>query len=407
MKAKKYLISILSALCLVTQGTYAEDKQYTKDPAALLQQMADMYSQDDKTFYAMAKDNLSDEAYEYMTADEADNISDALSGSSFVTSSSELVDILKQEMKRYNDKEGGASDDGHYYRKDFYDNDDNGKNPQAWCGVFMSYMCYKKFGLFTRATAVKGGLAKASEWASFFKGHKQYGTFHAPGTPIKAGDVVVWDHHVGMAIGGDKFISGNYSNTVKEGTISHENQKLLGTVTLNLSSAVTGVTVKGKDGGGAMKLLMSLGFSGAAAAGVVGNLVQETGGGTFTFNPKDDSHGYYGGFGMFQLDSSRKASCITFCKKNNLDPYSMDGQIKYMVKAEFDGEFATYKSRQTKYGCTQIYNSSSEYKAATDPGNAARAFAATYERCASNKDGNLPGRAKYAKVAYERWGKDK
>lgn len=68
------------------------------------------------------------------------------------------------------------------------------------------------------------------------------------------------------------------------------------------------------------------GFSEAAAAGVLGNMQQESG-----LNPDITEVGGYGGYGLCQWTFSRKDDLINWCNSNGYDYRSLEGQLNFML----------------------------------------------------------------------------
>lgn len=116
--------------------------------------------------------------------------------------------------------------------------------------------------------------------------------------------------------------------------------------------------------------LQSQGLSKVAAAGVVGNLWQESGG-----NPKEP------GGGLAQWIGARWTALLAFAHTHGLSPDSSEAQLAYLVN-DLRGPYSSLLS---------------QLNAATTPGQAATLFSNLYER---PSDPQLENRVNYAQQAY-------
>ena len=112
---------------------------------------------------------------------------------------------------------------------------------------------------------------------------------------------------------------------------SQPQQNLMGT------SSSSGV----KLGGGSnaekvYKHLIGVGFTPQASAGVIGNLMQETGGGTFNIDPKRHQKGGPGRgilqWGTGKNSGERWDSLSAWAKKSGKDPWTLETQVEWMMK---------------------------------------------------------------------------
>lgn len=104
--------------------------------------------------------------------------------------------------------------------------------------------------------------------------------------------------------------------------------------------------------------LRQCGFSNAGAAGIMGNLDTENG----NWDPTENSGG---SFGLAQWMGGRITNLFNYCSANGLDPYSVGGQIQFLVY-------------EMQYECPAII----EYlKTTDDPEMAAQEFCVGFERC--------------------------
>ena len=184
----------------------------------------------------------------------------------------------------------------------------------------------------------------------------------------------------------------------KDGRVKEKKKGFLGNLFEGLKNALSGS--RGRPGGGggggdpgvspnftgeggdrAMNYLMSQGLTKEQAAGVAGNLQQES-----TFNPRADNTGTgendtQGHFGIAQWDKVHRWPKVKkWMQDNNLDPYSLDGQLQAMVwEAKERGDW-------------------SKLKEVTDASSAARSWLENFER-----SGEQPGDHGYdARIANAR-----
>lgn len=136
----------------------------------------------------------------------------------------------------------------------------------------------------------------------------------------------------------------------------------------------------------AYNYFIAKGLSPIAAAGIVGNLMQETGGGTENLHPEfTGSHN-----GIAQWDSGRFAKLQAYATKKGLSGSSLAGQLSYL-----------WHELSTSYRGTL-----SQLKSAKTAEAAARAFDISYEisgECKGGKPG-CDNRIKYAKEMLAKYG---
>jgi hypothetical protein len=118
--------------------------------------------------------------------------------------------------------------------------------------------------------------------------------------------------------------------SVSSSSTSQPQQNLMGTS----SSGV-------KLGGGSnaekvYKHLIGSGFTPQASAGVIGNLMQETGGGTFNINPQSRQKGGPGRgilqWGTGKGSGERWDALSAWAKKSGKDPWTLETQVEWMMK---------------------------------------------------------------------------
>ena len=147
------------------------------------------------------------------------------------------------------------------------------------------------------------------------------------------------------------------------------------------------------------KFLLSAGFSKGSAAGVLGNIEQES-----TFNTYCRTGKYSG---LFQLSVyDRFSNTEDWCYENGFPSHSIEGQIRFMLE-----EMRDEKARNGLFEFFTGYSKTSFTKI-KDPETAAYVFCAGYEGCISGGTGRsatwqqLSKRQIYARKWYEKF-KDK
>lgn len=107
----------------------------------------------------------------------------------------------------------------------------------------------------------------------------------------------------------------------------------------------------GDNGQKVFNTLTSMGFSKQAAAGVVGNLQQESG-----VNPLSRQKGGPGMGIMQWTDNQRWAQLTKWAKNSKLDPNSLDTQVKWMVKEMKDyGVWGPLSKLTDVHGATDLF----------------------------------------------------
>lgn len=115
--------------------------------------------------------------------------------------------------------------------------------------------------------------------------------------------------------------------------------------------------------------LKSEGYTDAAAAGVLGNIEQES-----NFNENSNRSGGSQYKGLFQLSiNDRFQNCINWCRSNGYDPWSVEGQTKFMLEEMNHKTVRSYQFKKfTGYD-------KEDYKSIDCPKEAASAWVAGYE----------------------------
>jgi len=120
---------------------------------------------------------------------------------------------------------------------------------------------------------------------------------------------------------------------------------------LGRSYAEQAIAASGNKAAYLMRRFQELGWSKAAAAGLVGNAAHETNG---TLDPNTTNS--IGMHGIFQWDHNRQKMLKEFAKKNGLNPDSLDAQI----------EFANWELNNTERGAGDKLKTTASYGDASD-----------------------------------------
>lgn len=134
--------------------------------------------------------------------------------------------------------------------------------------------------------------------------------------------------------------------------------------------------------------LTGKGFSPAAAAGILGNLQQESGLDPTAVNSSS------GAFGIGQWLGGRKTNLFNFAQQRGLDPKSLEAQLEFMWH-ELQGGDPTTANLLQKYGGL------SSLMDATDPASSARIFEKAFERSGGSR---MDKRVQYAQDFYNQFG---
>ena len=137
--------------------------------------------------------------------------------------------------------------------------------------------------------------------------------------------------------------------------------------------------------------LVSKGFSKAAACGILGNIVRESGG---SYNPNQytvetipdcDPKAQPSGrvLGLYQFTDSNYDSYIDWCNKNNCDKYDLYVQTDYLIMRLRSDDWMDDGSGPY-YGASWI--TEAEFEKIKDPETAASDFCAYYERCGGDEN---------------------
>jgi len=274
------------------------------------------------------------------------------------------------------------------------------------CSGFVRYV-FGKFGVtlprtsqamassgqeVTKANARKGDLLVIT-WTEpnghvgiYLGGDKM---IHSPHTgdvvkiaPVPWGNVSHIRRVIGGGAVGDASVGSSTSTDIGSGPLPFglkhlwEGQGFFQTPTSNALSPTTAsgsgtgsVTMAsgGSNGQTVFNTLVGMGFTKAAAAGVVGNLQQESG-----VNPLSHQNGGGPGRGIMQWTSNQRwAQMVKWAKGNKQDPNALGTQVSWMVKEMRDaGVYSKLAGMTDVHAATQYFENSME-KAGT-PNMAAR-----------------------------------
>ena len=143
--------------------------------------------------------------------------------------------------------------------------------------------------------------------------------------------------------------------------------------------------------------LKSKGYSEAAAAGVIGNLMWESGGTSDIKLNAVESNGE--GIGMCQWSYGRKRNFLNFLKSKGASWPTQDIQLQLdFMLSELEGNQWIWTNIGSEYGADAKVTIA-QFKQCNDIAKATTYFCANFERC-HKKDAHLDTRIKYAQAAY-------
>jgi hypothetical protein len=149
---------------------------------------------------------------------------------------------------------------------------------------------------------------------------------------------------------------------------------------LNPGTPTGGAVPVPKSGSNAQRIagaLAAQGFSKVAIAGILGNLAQETGGGSLSgINTADSGTGAsgMGGMGIAQWTAGRRQAEIAYAKQHNEAPTSLQAQVGYLVtelRTDFHDVFTKIQKAPNAAAAARIFDASPAaggFEGGTDPG---------------------------------------
>ena len=261
----------------------------------------------------------------------------------------------------------------------------------AWCASFASWFLSTKCNIQVRQPNALNMLKTLVAM-----GAVKHGRDYSP----KMGDLVFYSDngtdsgsgHVGFAmgdggVGTGHILGGNQSHTLgcrsgrTEDLPRISTRRFYAFCTPNYEASLTAPAAAGKATGStneekAFNFFVSAGYSRESAAGIVGNMGQESG-----VNPQyDDGLNY----GVCSWIGGRKRNCIQYCQQKYGDKYSLAGQCEFVAQ-EISGIRGLENLRSMK-----------DIKAATE------LFELKFERAGKP---NMPRRIRLAMECYQKYGK--
>ena len=329
-------------------------------------------------------------------------------GTTATAGSTQIVDVARAEASAWEDNIGG------YKYKDWY-----GANCD-WCAVFVSWCAdqcgYIDSGLFPKSASV-------ATYRNFFDSQ---GNFYLKGTYTpKAGDLIIYGEtgssHIGIVADYDETsmilttIEGNTgessTDTYHEGSRVREKQLsiyyswIYGFCSPQYPVEVTELT-GGTNIEQVFNYFVQIGYSQEASAGIVGNLLRESGftaDGDLLLNSTAGDGAV--GIAQWSTESLRKGFLSYASAQGEPWPTtSLKVQLDYLVMTlEQPGQWMFNRYAASHYPSSANI-SLSEFKRCDDVTIAATSFCACYERPNYNLSG-LQKRIEYAQAVYRRYGK--
>lgn len=328
-------------------------------------------------------------------------------GTTSTAGSTQIVDVARAEASAWEENIGG------YKYKNWY-----GANCD-WCAVFVSWCAdqcgYIDSGLFPKSASV-------ATYRNFFD---RQGNFYLKGTYTpKAGDLIIYGEtgssHIGIVADYDETsmilttiegnTGGSSTDTYHEGSRVREKQLsiyyswIYGFCSPDYPIEVTELT-GGTNIEQVFNYFVQIGYSQEASAGILGNLLRESG---FTEdgNLLLNSTAGDGAVGIAQWSTSSLRNGFLSYASAQGEPWpttSLKVQLDYLVMTlEQPGQWMFNRYAASHYPSSANI-SLSEFKRCNDVAIATTAFCACYERPNYNLSG-LQKRIEYAQAVYRRYG---
>lgn len=323
------------------------------------------------------------------------------------TGNTQIVAVAQAEEQAWEENIGG------YKYKNWYGMDAD------WCAMFVSW-CADQCGFIDSGLFVKS--ASVPVIRNFYE---STGDFYRKGDyEPKPGDLIIYGatggDHIGIVTGYDSTakiittIEGNTgassTDTYHEGSRVREKQVsmaygwIYGFCSPDYPIDV-GELVGGTYTEQAFNYFLTLGYTPQASAGIVGNLLQETG-----FEPNGDmaihttGDGGAVGIAMWTYPSIR-SGFLDYAKAQG-EPWpdtSLKVQLDYLVMTMGQPTIWMFNSYSGRHFPAEANMTLEEYKRCTDVALATTAFCACYER-PDHSAAMLDQRIRYAQSVYERYG---
>ncbi|MFP5522042.1 phage tail tip lysozyme [Peptococcus simiae] len=229
------------------------------------------------------------------------------------------------------------------YTKWFFGKEVEEKKP--WSTIFISYLMNKnkldKDG-FWKKTASRAAAYKNLTGTLGFKAYTldQLENFGGNAYKAKQGDLLFFGEHIGLvtsASSGLDIVVGDYDGEVKKLSVKKDDEEFKDAELVAMEYPKSDYT----DGDQAQNketvfrfLTDEMGYSAAAACGVMANIQHESG---FVADINEFSGG--GGYGICQWTGGRRTSLVSWCKNNGYSEKTLEGQLWYL-KHETEGTYA-------------------------------------------------------------------
>lgn len=402
------------------------------DPAEMAQSMDDQYEIDDEMFWEDIKENFQD-TENVPNGEKALSIlfgEDSDLQKQFAMSFGGGGDVQTELINELNWYQANAKMSAGQKYKDWYGMNDN------WCAMFASWFYNTKYGINIKnasSQAIGGDLQKL--------GYQMKGRDYTP----QAGDLVIYRNnsghggHVaicmgdggmdkGTVVGGNQGQGAGLPYGVTRSRL-HEgsSRTFVGYIAMNLGGIAgglkSGVALRGSANKEKLfNYFVDQGFTPQAAAGILGNAIQETAGDlTSDIDPASGVESAYDKsqphpFGVFQMEGDRKLrlvqlSITKYGAAPNY-PVSLEAQAESVV-LELASQLKIYSGRTPKqirmggktypgfYGYPERITID-QYKAITDISKATIVFEQCYERGGKPM---MEKRIRFAQATYDMYGR--
>ena len=402
------------------------------DPAEMAQSMDDQYEIDDEMFWEDIKENFQD-TENVPNGEKALSIlfgEDSDLQKQFAMSFGGGGDVQTELINELNWYQANAKMSAGQKYKDWYGMNDN------WCAMFASWFYNTKYGINIKnasSQAIGGDLQKL--------GYQMKGRDYTP----QAGDLVIYRNnsghggHVaicmgdggmdkGTVVGGNQGQGAGLPYGVTRSRL-HEgsSRTFVGYIAMNLGGIAgglkSGVALRGSANKEKLfNYFVDQGFTPQAAAGILGNAIQETAGDlTSDIDPASGVESAYDKsqphpFGVFQMEGDRKLRLVQLSISkygaSPTHPVSLEAQAESVV-LELASQLKIYSGRTPKqirmggktypgfYGYPERITID-QYKAITDISKATIVFEQCYERGGKPM---MEKRIRFAQATYDMYGR--
>lgn len=219
------------------------------------------------------------------------------------------------------------------------------KEKKPWSTIFVSYIMNKAkldSGGFWKKTASKAAAYQNLTGTLGFKAYSLSELENYGGASYKAkkGDLFFFGDYSGIVAGSGgsdlEIVVGDYEGEVKKLTIKKEDKEFADGKLVAMEYPKSDYTDGDKEQNKETVfrfLTDEMGYSAAAACGVMANIQHESG-----FTPDINEYSGGGGYGLCQWTGPRRTSLVNWCKNNGYSEKTLEGQLWYL-KHETEGTY--------------------------------------------------------------------